>query len=172
MHALLHAAVLGVICFQLRKSAVVILFVLRLLLEVGFHQFEDRIYGRRRKSPELQITADLVGTFGYTVAEVFITILAVAIADYFRGEKEKVHEVIGINNRRGWYQLLSGILQNRDGALLILFFHWMYIIAADVYIQCKIPWVFHLSHAINLSSVPLIIPFCQYVSGGRALARR
>jgi len=171
MHAIQHVTVFGIILFKFKNKNLILLFLLRLLLEVGFHQEENRIYGRRRKHDPLPMTVDIIGTLFYTVLEIFITYIAANLPMWLSSNNTKKpktnSETTSESEVEVEYSVLSDILTNKNGTALVVLYHWCYIMAADVYIQTKIPWVFHASHIINFLTVPVVIPMCRYITTGK-----
>jgi hypothetical protein len=123
---------------------------------------------------------NLLGTLCYTLAEVSITVLADILPRYvpiFGGthpsaitttimtEKKsgQLGESSAASTACSHCSVISAMVQNKNGVLLVLLYHWVYIIAADVYIQCKIPWMFHFSHFLNLCAVPVVVPLARYL---------
>ena len=149
LHTVMHVLVLGSLTFKLKSSNLLLLAGLRLLLELGWHQMEEEIYGRRRQSV-FSMEADYPGTFGYVLLELAATVVAAAPSwQFWKSLKSNV--------------VLLDLRRNAGGVWVMLLYHWGYIIAANLYIRTKIPWIFHTSHVINLLAVPIIMPCCQYM---------
>lgn len=145
VHTLLQVLFFGVILHNMNPKQLILMGVLRFSLELGYMIFEEEIYGRRL--PAIEITTDLPGTCAYVLAELFITLIASLC---FKKEDS--------NN-----DFIYSIKTNKNNTILIILYHWCYIIAADYYLKSKELYLFHGAHIMNLVLTPIVLPFCKWL---------
>lgn len=133
----------------------VLLAFLRLALE-GLFFFDECLrplssstYGRRLL-PKSQWSYDPLGTFGYVLAELFITVVAAwpslppDIATLRRDLKVNLLGNV----------VVADVMSNRGGINYFLLWHWGYLFVSDVYLKSKMRWLFHTAHFMGFVIVP------------------
>jgi hypothetical protein len=154
IHTLLQVIFFGMITCKMNNKQLMVMGFLRFSLELVYMVFEEEVYGRRL--PPTSITIDLPGTLAYVLAELFITLVASLVFKTKHNRKhEKNNEVVGDN------MFILSLKTNKDNIVLVMLYHWAYIIAADFYLKSKEMSLFHGAHMMNLILVPVILPILK-----------